>query len=153
MFKNDRIRTVSLIPLISVLACTALSQPQPATKVIMSRSGVKMIVTYGPHHQVCKIQIPAGVATSKQITAALDEAVPSSVRGKEWNWMEEFVGLGGNKNTYYEHVIVSEQEFAHRTSDDKPEAQVIFKRTICGWEPGKDVFDTPPVSKPRATPK
>ncbi|MBV9265668.1 MAG: hypothetical protein JO061_05815 [Acidobacteriaceae bacterium] len=103
-----------------------------------------MTVTYSKTGKVCAIQIQSGVGTAQEIGRALEQAVPSSERGNRWTDFKEYSGVAGFMNTYYEHVIITEDIFTPNALNKKPGARVIFKDKECGWKPGSDPFDTPP---------
>lgn len=104
---------------------------------------MEMIVTYGPGNVVCSLKIPSSAAPAKELHRVLEEVAPPSTLGKKWNGMETMFGMGGYRNTYYEHAIVTEQLLAVDREHKNAGASVVFKEKACGWKPGKDTFDTP----------
>ena len=108
---------------------------------------MEMIVTYGPGKLVCSLKIPPSAAPSEELHRVLEEVAPPATLGKKWNGMEIMFGMGGYRNTYYEHAIVTEQLLAVDREHKNLGASVVFKEKACGWNPGKDTFDTPREDK------
>ncbi len=104
---------------------------------------MEMIVTYGPGNLVCSLKIPPTAAPAEELRRVLEEVAPPATLGKKWNEMEIFYGLGGDRNTYYERAIVTEQLLTAHREDRNAGASVVFKEKACGWKPGNDIFDTP----------
>jgi len=73
---------------------------------------MEMIVTYGPGNLVCSLKIPPTAAPAEELRRVLEEVAPPATLGKKWNGMETMFGIGGYRNTYYEHAIVTEQLLA-----------------------------------------
>src|SRR5690349_20598622 len=61
--------------------------------------GVAMLVEYRPSGKMCKLTIPDKQASKEQIDAILDEAIPPSIRGKQWSWIESYTGIAGSQST------------------------------------------------------
>ena len=117
----------------------------PPREVFAVRPGVEMTVTYATEDgPVCKLEIPSGVANKQQVIHILEQVVPVSTRGKEWDKVYEMNGISGFRSTYYEHVIVLVDDFTSQAINKNPGATVIFKTQRCGWKPGSDSFDRPP---------
>jgi hypothetical protein len=116
----------------------------PPSEVFTVLPGVEMTATYSiTGSKVCRLEIPHGVASKEKIDRILEQAVPASTRGKKWNSVEGWFGLGGNSSTRYERVIVSEDLFTSQVINKNPGAVVTFKDKLCGWKPG-DPLDRPP---------
>ncbi len=58
-----------------------------AKELLIVRPGLAITVVYGPHEQACRIEIPAGKATRKQVDEIIKESVPSAARGRKWNYL------------------------------------------------------------------
>ncbi len=66
------------------------------TEAFTVRRGIEAIATYSAgNDNLCKFEIPSGVATTQQADQVLDLVAPVSVRGDKWNEMTEFTGFGG----------------------------------------------------------
>jgi hypothetical protein len=71
-------------------------------------------------------------------------------RGEIWNRLVEFSGLSGDRRTYYEKVVITEDIFTPRTLDKRPGATAVFKENECGWKDADDPFDRKPHSASQA---
>lgn len=119
----------------------------PPKEVFAALPGIPLTASYSPDHKLCELEIPSGIASKKQVDEILEKAVPSAGRGKQWNAPEMMVGIGGVETRYYEKLIIQEEIFTRRAINKNPGATVLFKRSACGWKPGKDPFDTPPTAQ------
>jgi hypothetical protein len=104
-------------------------------------SGFDMIVEYGTSNQVCKLELPALMPTSEKISNAsamrqrmydfLAGLVPDALRGKELQRMAQVAGMISLSSVEYEHVTVSELEYANEPFSNNNTITVIFKNDTC----------------------
>jgi hypothetical protein len=114
----------------------------PGYEVFRSKEGVQLRVRYSPSRRTaCSIEIGSGVADAAIVERVLAIAVPIHDRGKIWNRLDEFDGLSGDRRTYYENVVITEDIFTPRALDKRPGATVIFKKNECGRKDANDPFD------------
>jgi len=91
-------------------------------------AGFDLVVDYGSNSQVCKLQVPALMPTTEQVSNTAEmkqrmydfliELVPESMRGKELRRMASVTSASASVSSIeYEHVTVSElqagQPFGH----------------------------------------
>jgi hypothetical protein len=98
--------------------------------------GFDLVVDYGAANQVCKLQVPALMPTNERISNAaemkkrmyefLGDLVPDSMRGNELGRGTIMMGAISNSYVEYEHVIISEPQYANHPFD-KNTITVTFK--------------------------
>ena len=71
-------------------------------------------------------------------------------RGKIWNRLDEFDGFSGDRRTYYENVVITEDIFTSRALDKRPGAIAVFKENECGWKGANDPFNRELLSPSQA---
>jgi hypothetical protein len=90
-------------------------------------AGFDLVVDYGAYSDACRLQVPALMPTTEQVSNAavmnrrmydlLAELVPDSMRGKEISRMASSMGALSVQRIEYEHVTISEfktaQPFDH----------------------------------------
>lgn len=102
--------------------------------------GFDLIVDYGAGNQVCRLQAPALMPTNEQVSNAsvmrqrmydfLAEPAPGSMRGKEIRRMMETMGAISISWIEYEHVTISESQYADPFARDNT-ITVTFKIDGC----------------------
>jgi hypothetical protein len=112
----------------------------PRAEVFSVRPGVELTATYSysPGHELCKLEMPQGMASRAEMDQILQRVIPSTARGEKWREMSVILGAG-YRWTYYTHLIISEINF----NSPKPGFVVTFKQKSCGWKPGQDILDQP----------
>ena len=91
-------------------------------------AGFDLVVDYGPNGYVCRLQVPALMPTTEQVSDIavmnrrmydfLSELVPDSMRGKEIGRMISFMGAASIQSIEYEHVMINQPNTRHPFSDD-----------------------------------
>lgn len=82
------------------------------------RAGFDLVVDYGPASQVCRLQVPALMPATEQVSNVdlmnrrmydfLSEVVPDSIRGKEIGRGISYMGAVSVQMIEYEHVTISQ---------------------------------------------
>jgi hypothetical protein len=108
--------------------------------------GIEMIVDYGPHDQVCGLQLPAGISTrgpvsrgfvtKQQIDVVLTDLVPASMRGKELGRLFEAMGRASVWVVEYEDVTISEPQDPDHPGN-RTGVAVRFKNEDCRNQDGR----------------
>jgi len=103
-------------------------------------AGFDLIVDYGSSNQVCRLQVPALMPTTEQVSNSevmkqrmydfLGELVPASMRGKELRRMSQAMGLVSLFSIEYEHVTVRELQIGQPFSQDNT-ITVTFENDGC----------------------
>jgi len=91
-------------------------------------AGFDLVVDYGPGNQVCRLQVPALMPTTEQVSNIdvmnrrmydfLSELVPDSLRGKEIRRISSAMGLVSLQSIEYEHVTISQLNNGQPFSND-----------------------------------
>lgn len=111
-------------------------------QVFRSKEGVQLKVRYSlSRRKACSIEIEAGLADAATVEKVLTLAVPMHDRGKIWNRLDEFDGFSGDRRTYYENVVITEDIFTSRALDKRPGAIAVLKENECGWKGANDPFN------------
>jgi hypothetical protein len=121
---SERVRklgTPKLVQPVEILDSAALHTKYGAPldrETFHMPAGFDLVVDYGPGGQVCKLQVPALMPTTEQVSNIdvmnrrmydfLSELVPDSMRGKEIRRMVSAMGLLSIQSTEYEHVTISQ---------------------------------------------
>ena len=104
------------------------------------RPGLQVIADYAASGRVCRLTFPASlnvagdppptVVTIKRVDQALEEVVPTSVRGEQTNQMIASASSLSFYTTEYQHVSISYTVDANRPGQ-KGETTVMFKDETC----------------------
>ena len=76
--------------------------------------GFEIVVEFAPDGQVRRMEFPGtapdttGASTEQRVNEALLELIPMSMRGKETGWGHRAIGSNSWKNSFYEHVMITE---------------------------------------------
>lgn len=100
-------------------------------------AGFDLIVDYGSASQVCKIEVPALMPTTENVSNAdqmkrrmydfLADLVPASMRGKELRRMVNVSGMISLSSVEYERVTVHELQYADQPFSSNNAITVTFQ--------------------------
>ena len=117
-----------------------------STETFTIQPGIEMIVDYGPHNQVCRLQLPGsiytrgsvspGFVTKQQIDDVLTDLVPPSMRGEDLGRLFEAMGRASVLVVEYEHVTISEPQDPDH-SGRRTGVAVRFKTEDCREQDGR----------------
>ena len=119
---------------------------EPIMERYAVRSGISLTVEYGPDHRACQFLIapeqllvevkePGSLMSSKGVSAALEELLPETARGKQIN--SATLQVEGNTllETDYQNVsirrICSSQSCVSSSENQDVRTLVVFKRDNC----------------------
>ena len=104
-------------------------------------SGFDLIVEYGTSNQVCKLELPALMPThektsnssamKQQMYDFLADLLPLPLRGQEMRRFMQIAGMISLSSVEYEHVTVSELQYANEPFSNNNTITVIFKNDTC----------------------
>ena len=104
-------------------------------------AGFDLVVDYGSNSQVCQFHVPALMPTTEQVARAaamkqrmydfLTQLVPDAMRGKELERGVLMMGMVSFSFVEYEHVTVSEREYANQPFSNENTITVTFKGDSC----------------------
>jgi hypothetical protein len=104
-------------------------------------SGFDLTVDYGAGNQVCKLELPALMPANGKVSSAserkqrmyefLAELVHGPMRGKELGRMAEYMGAVSLSSDEYEHVTISELQYANQPFGERDTITVTLKNDNC----------------------